>query len=79
MIIKNIFELLYVDSPKKWIGSTLDKNNFTPFYYVQCLKDGLDYWGTKAECLEWIDNYLGVDQWALLNTTLTSQRLTAKN
>ncbi len=62
MIIKNIFELLYVDSPKKWIGSTLDKNNFTPFYYVQCLKDGLDYWGTKAECLEWIDNYLGVDQ-----------------
>mgnify|MGYP003678719814 FL=1 len=62
MIIHNIFELSYVDHPKKWNGATLDKNNFKPFYEVQCLADALMHWGTKAECLEWVDDYRGIDK-----------------
>ena len=57
MIIDKLFELDYVSNAKEHNGISDNEPNFKPFWEIQCLANGMTYWGTKKDCIEWMQEW----------------------
>ena len=74
MKIDKSFELDYIDKGTSHNGIDTNKTNFKPFWEVQYLGDGLMFWGTKKECINWIAEFYYDDYYEISKSEMEAEK-----